>query len=205
MEKETNMRKIAEKFCSVMRPPHEQTPWNKDGKTLATSNYFAVMIDGEFGESMDPTKKYPNISVAFPTDLPNELPIPSELPKVKMTQCKTCDGSGKIIECLSCDGGGSHACDCGHYHNCGECEGNGFKPFIKDEGEEESEKCEDCEGSGKLVNDHVVDLGPFAMKASFILLAASLPGAKVFRFSESFQPIIVEFEGGKAAFMGVNK
>jgi RecJ-like exonuclease len=133
-------------------------------------------------------------------------PLSVEIPEGQRVDCKSCDGTGKIITCQDCDGDGEveyqYESLGGKTYDydleCPVCEGRG-----KMNGD--GERCEDCNGQGYRIEAVPVKIGAIGLSISNQLLqrVKDLPGLEIAVKGriEDMPPVRFRFDGGCGIIM----
>lgn len=186
-------------FCSESDlRPNMQKPWSRDGFTFATDGRILVRVSStEYPVAEN--EAAPEASDAGPfnhNSLETEwIPVP-DIPEPMFSDCRKCKGTGKSDKCRECCGDGRHECDCGHEHDCGECDGTGYSWF--------AEKCDNCE-NGKVEETQQVAVGEAVVNAVYLRKIADLPNPEFARPTEWDKPIAFKFNGGVGYLMPMRK
>lgn len=161
-------------FCNANDPREFiRTPFSDDQYTYATDGHIIIRVP-----------RIPEITVPGGTTLPQWKqmpwdhdtltewhPLPSEIPNSRQVECKSCDGTGKVITCEDCDGDGeveyTYDSLSGKTYDadleCPVCDGRG-----KMNGN--GERCEDCDGHGHRFEAVAVKVESFGLYVSNQLL-----------------------------------
>lgn len=186
-------------FCSESElRPNIQKPWSRDGFTYATDGRVLVRVSSDDIPTSE-NEAAPNALTvaAFDHDsLETEwLPTP-DIPDPVFSECRKCKGTGKSAKCRNCQGDGRCECNCGHEHDCGDCEGTGYQGL--------AETCDNCE-NGKIEETQRVAVGEAVVNAHYLRKIATLPNPEFARPAEWDKPIAFRFTGGVGYLMPMSK
>ncbi|HAR45674.1 MAG TPA: hypothetical protein DCS42_12300 [Nitrospiraceae bacterium] len=133
-------------------------------------------------------------------------PLPTEIPNSRQIECKSCDGTGKVITCEDCAGDGeveyTYESLSGKTYDadleCPVCEGRGK---INGNGE----RCEVCEGQGFTIENVPVKVLAIGLSISNHLLrrVRDLPGIMISVKGrvDDLPPVRFRFDGGDGLIM----
>lgn len=162
-----------QKFCSEdeTRVPLMK-PWREGEFTYASDGRVVLRVPAELKDAVNtaaPTaaqldKYFGIFGNGAGGLLWRKLPT---LPEVKFGECETCHGDK------------SHACDCGHQH-----------------------ECPNCEGTGQIPDDGHLDIGPARFSCYYLRLIADLPNLEIAIRGE-LDPMMLRFDGGVGVLMGM--
>lgn len=187
------------------------TPYRDGEWVIATNGKLLIRVPYDESIHGDIRRDGPPTSKTFRgTEHANTPTQPEEGWKaipVKTTSCGDCGGVGSWEKCTTCDGEGLETCyECGHEHDCEDCNGKGYTA-----GPGEI-KCEECDGTGTLMNWPVIQLirpglAPLFISSNYLKLIMDIPGVQIFthRYDDNRTPHRFTFEGGDGIFMTIRK
>lgn len=151
-------------------------PFSYDGYTVFCNGHIAVRIDGVDGVVRDPPfEQYKEIDWKVP-DGGEWLDIAAV--EVEKRRCHLCVGTGKTTVCVECDGEGEVSWNNNHHTyeaQCKSCHGDSVLAGGFD-------VCENCNGSGEVINDRYksVFINDVKFTASLVAKIQELPGMALY-------------------------
>lgn len=168
-------------FCNAHDPRTSlRQPWTLGEYTYASDGHSIIRVP----RIADITGEGVSI-IHLPWDhdsITEWHPVPSDIPDSRRVECKSCEGTGKIITCEDCNGDGEvqyeYSSLSGKTYDadieCPVCEGRG-----KMNGD--GERCEDCDGHGYSFESVAVKVEYLGLYVSNHLLkrVKDLPGVMI--------------------------
>jgi len=185
-----------------------KAPFSDEKFTYATDGHICIRVPRIQGVTSDSGVSLLKYMTFDHAEMTTWHFIPDEIPADKRSECKSCNGTGKVLTCPDCEGDGeveykffsksgkSYDLD----HECPVCEGTGKLNGSADD------RCEDCTGKGYIDDPVPVRIEAVGLSISSHLLrrVQNLPGimvaAKEHRADE-LPPIRFRFDGGDGLIM----
>lgn len=184
------------KFCGDYKKL--ESPFVGGNYAYASDGRMAVRIDlslvEEKLEESDITGKIDELLAKCT----KESPITYEFQSVpaNYTRCTHCKGKGIVEACLECCGKGEiECCECGQDRECPKCNGWGGG---------DKEKCEECNGVGKVLeHTHTVLTDKLTVQSKF--LCTIYENLKNVNLYAGEKYVYFTFEGGEGILLPINK